>query len=97
MEKEPKIGKSLEGDIAIPEFETKKPKLEIVAESQAKESGASSDRDAYLKESLNRHWIEIIQGHIDEFSGGDREVLNRASANLKHKNRRPTENSSIWP
>jgi len=90
MEKGPKIGKSLEGDIAIPEFETKKSKLEIAEDIQAKESGTSPNRDAYLKESLNRHWIEIIQDHIDEFSGGDKEVLNRASANVKRKNRRPT-------
>ena len=43
MEKEPKIGKSLEGDVAIPEFKTKEPKIELGEGTYLKKSESRSE------------------------------------------------------
>jgi len=88
MEKEPKIGGSLEGDNAIPEFLEKDLEPKVLEDAQDKASELNLDKGAYLKESFNRHWIEIIQDHIDEFSEEERVLLDTVMGNLR-ENKRP--------
>ncbi|MDO8496626.1 MAG: hypothetical protein Q7S43_04245 [bacterium] len=75
MEKEPKIGKSLEGDAAIPEFQTKEPKIElgedtyeskkeIVQTLRENEGGAISES---LEESWDKTWFEVVLEAKSEF------------------------------
>src|SRR3989344_5114651 len=85
MEKELKIGKSLEGDIAIPEFSEEN--LEPKEIETLNEQRSESDKDSYLKESFDRHWIEIIQDHIDEFPEEDRALLDKVLTNLREGKR----------
>lgn len=72
MEKGPKIGKSLEGDIAIPEFQKRETK-----------TTETTDNSSKLEQSPKKHWSEIIQDHIEEWPEKEREVLEKVFTNLR--------------
>lgn len=68
-----------------------KPKIEVPQTEEHEviqtEDKSSLDNSAYLEASLNRHWLEIIQDHIDEFSEEDKGILDMVTTNLREGKR----------
>ncbi len=92
MEKIPKK-RGLEGNLAIPEFQSKKPEPEVIIEKEEPKIKLGSE------ESFGKGWLQIMQEHASEFPEYAKEILGKVSAQkeiLKREERALENFRNFW-
>lgn len=90
MERGPKIGKGLEGDVAIPEFQKREAGIEL--QPELKESKIESSRKlGDIERGGDKTWFELVYDAKHEFPENIQRLLDKQ---MKHEPLSPEERSS---